>query len=263
MLKSLLYTALFLFCSVSAGFAMDGCGAGSCTDCHSLTLGEANELLAGVGQVKKVGAAPVSGLWLLELERDGKQGVVFLDFGKKNLIAGTVFPLAPKDTAGQGLRQPAPAKPPVTAVDVASIPLENSIVMGNPKGKKRLFVFTDPDCPFCGKLHAELKKLTAMDGELAVHVKMFPLKMHPKAYDKARVLLGARSPEMLDSAFAGATLPAPGEKDLKGPVDETIGLAEALGVDSTPTLVLPDGGLVVGFREAAALKEMMSGKGGK
>lgn len=260
MAKFLIYTALFLFWSASAGFAMDGCGAGSCTDCHSLTLGEASELLAGVGQVKKVEPAPVSGLWLLELERDGKQGAVFMDYGKKNLIAGTVFPLARKDPAGQEIRKPA-AKSPVTRVDVAAIPLEHSIVMGNPKGKKKLFVFTDPDCPFCGKLHAELKKLAAMDGELAVHVKMFPLKMHPKAYDKARVLLGARSPEMLDRAFAGAPLPAPGEKDPKGPVDETIRLAEALGIDSTPTLVLPDGRLVVGFREAAALKGLLaSGK---
>ncbi|HEX9022655.1 MAG TPA: DsbC family protein [Geobacteraceae bacterium] len=253
--KSLLYGLLMLLWTASGAFGMDGCGAGPCANCHSLTLKEANELLRGVGEVKKVQPAPVKGLWLLELQKDGRQGVVFMDYGKKNLVAGTVFPILPKIDA----RVPAGADAGVPRISVASISVENSIVLGNPQGKKRLFVFTDPDCPFCARMHAELKRLVAMDPEVAVFVKLFPLSMHPGAYDKAWAILDGNSRELLDKAFAGASLPKPGADKGKRAVDETIRVARQIGVDSTPTLVLADGRMIAGFRDAAALGRLLGG----
>ena len=101
MVKSLSYSVLILIWTASAAFAMNGCGAGPCASCHSLSLKEANELLHDVGEVKNVEPAPVKGLWRLEVARDGRQGFVFMDFGKKNLIAGTVFPIPPRIEAGK------------------------------------------------------------------------------------------------------------------------------------------------------------------
>jgi hypothetical protein len=40
-------------------------------------------------------------------------------------------------------------------VDPNRLPLENAIPMG--KGKRKLYVFTDPQCHFCSQLHEELK----------------------------------------------------------------------------------------------------------
>lgn len=142
-------------------------------------------------------------------------------------------------------------------VDINSLPIKNSVLLGNPNGKKRLFVFTDPDCPYCSKLHMELVKLMYMEPDLAIYVKMFPLKMHPGAYDKARVILGGDSSYQLNKAFAGEQLPPPTEKDRKEPVDETIKLGESLGISGTPTLVLPDGSILPGYREASEIKKML------
>jgi thiol:disulfide interchange protein DsbC len=90
---------------------------------------------------------------------------------------------------------------------------------------------------------------------------MFPLKMHPAAYDKARVILGAADPVyLLNKAFAGEQLPVPGPKDAKEPVDETIKLGESLGITATPTLVLPDGTIMPGFKEAGELKKLIGAK---
>ena len=143
-------------------------------------------------------------------------------------------------------------------INPAKLGAQNSLVLGNPYGKKKLFVFTDPECPFCGKLHAELKKLTATEPQLAVYIKLYPLKMHPKAYDKARVILGAKSLALLERSFAGGALPAPGPKDSRKPVDATIRFAEANGIHSTPTLVLSDGRVVTGFRDAASIKALLA-----
>jgi thiol:disulfide interchange protein DsbC len=54
-------------------------------------------------------------------------------------------------------------------------------------------------------------------------------------------------------------LPAATEKDRKEPVDETIKLGESLGITGTPTLVLPDGRIVSGYREADKIKKLING----
>jgi thiol:disulfide interchange protein DsbC len=235
----------------------EGCG-GSCDKCHTLTVQEANTILTGLGaEVKEVQPAAVKGLWKLTFAKEGQQGVAYLDFGKKYLVNGQIFDVAAKSLVDAPANQPKEA----TSVDPATIPLANSIVMGNPKGKKKLFVFTDPECPFCARLHGELKKLAAMEPDLAIYIKMLPLKIHPKAYDKARVILGAKgkSLQVLDKAFSGAKLPPPGAKDARKPVDDSIRFAESAGINMTPTLVLPDGRVMAGFKEAAALKELLAG----
>ena len=127
----------------------------------------------------------------------------------------------------------------------------------NPKGKKRLFVFTDPECPFCAKMHVELKKLTALEPDLAIFIKLYPLKMHPNAYDKSRVILNRKSLALLEKSFAGEKLPAPGARDAKKPVDDTMRFAESAGINSTPTLVLPDGRILPGFKDAAAMRKLL------
>lgn len=96
-----------------------------------------------------------------------------------------------------------------------------------------------------------------LEPDLAIYIKMFPLKMHPEAYSKSRVILGANSLELLEKAFSGEKMPEPGDKDLKTPVDETIKLAESLGIDGTPALLLPGGLLISGARDAASLQKLL------
>jgi thiol:disulfide interchange protein DsbC len=265
MSKHLIICVIVVLFACSASFAMDGCGDGKCAKCHTLTLEEANGLLRAVGKVNNIQLAPVNGLWRLELEKDGRRGVVFMDYGKKNLIAGTVFPLESDKVSRQETeskdKRPAPSANRIAQPDALSIPLENSIIIGNLAGHKKLFVFTDPDCPFCARMHAELKKLALLEPDLAIYVKMFPLKMHPGAYDKARVIIGGGSPELLDRAFAGAALTPPGAEYGKKAVDETIMLGESLGIHSTPTLVLPDGRVMPGYKRAPDLKNLLATSG--
>lgn len=230
----------------------DGCG-GDCASCHALTQPEASVLLKEVGSVKEVKPAPVRGLWEVVMEREGRRGVVYLDYGKKHLIAGQVFDIAIQTQAGEA-SQP---KKPLERLRPEMLSTKNTLVMGNPRGKKRLFVFTDPECPFCAKMHVELKKLAAMEPDLAIYIKLFPLKMHPHAYDKARVILGARSLALLEKSFAGGKLPEPGPKDSKKPVEETMRYAESVGINSTPTLVLPDGRILAGLKDAKAVQQLL------
>lgn len=260
---------LFVSASVYAA-SEEGCGDSTsaahsldCSRCHTLTTQDAGRLMAGLGEVKGVRHSPVKGLYEVTVENSGKLGIAYVDYSKKHVLSGQIFSAETRKpvNAEQGATAPSPTQ---RKVDINNLPVKNSIVLGNPDGKKKLFVFTDPDCPFCAKLHHELIKLIYMEPDLAIYVKMFPLKMHPNAYDKARVILGAADPVyMLNKAFAGEQLPVPGERDSKEPVDATIKLAESLGMNGTPMLVLPDGRIVSGFREADRIKKLLAGESEK
>lgn len=248
------YLAVFMLCcGLAAAFAGHACAEGV-AGCRPPTLAEANAILADVGTVKRIEASPVDGLWLLELEKDGRKGVVFMDCARKNLIAGTIFPI----TWEMSARANAAPYARRERVDVAALTLKDSIVLGNPNGARRIFVFTDPDCPFCRKLHGELKRLAALEPDLAIYVKMFPLSIHPAAYDRARAILAAGTSDALDRAFGGLPLPPVQPGEGRSAVDETVKLAASLGITATPALVLPDGRLITGFRDADAIMKLLS-----
>jgi thiol:disulfide interchange protein DsbC len=246
--------AVALVTATLPSFAMSGGGCGGdCASCHSITVNEADSLLKGIGKVTAVKPAPVRGLYEVTFEQQGNTGVAYLDYGKKHIIAGQAYDIASMQPVGGN----APTAKQQERLDPTTLSSTDALVMGNPNGKKKLFVFTDPECPYCAKAHGEFKKLAALEPDLAIYIKLFPLKMHPKAYDKARVILAANSLELLEDSFAGKALPAAGETTPKKPVDETIHFAGAAGINSTPTLVLADGRIVPGFKDAAAMRQLL------
>lgn len=227
----------------------------NCAACHTLSKAEAETLLNHFGEVKDVRPAPVKGLFEVTIRQGNRQMAAYVDFGKKLILAGPIYAIATRK-----MISPLPAEVPVklSKTQMDRIRLEDSIIMGNRNGRKRLFVFTDPDCGYCKRMYGELKRLAAMEPDLAICIKMYPLKMHRGAFDKARAILAARSLDILDEAFAGGKLPAAGEKASREPVDATIRLAESLGIRGTPALVFPDGELIIGFRNAENMHALLT-----
>ncbi|NOQ47526.1 MAG: thioredoxin fold domain-containing protein [Desulfobulbaceae bacterium] len=91
-------------------------------------------------------------------------------------------------------------------------------------------------------------------------IKMFPLAMHPDAYDKAKTIICAktggsndRASILLGDSLAGKSLPAPNcETDQ---VDKNIALAKELYISSTPTLIIPDGRVLPDYTKADKIIE--------
>ncbi len=256
---SIATATVIILLSSSLAMAKEGCG-GDCTSCHTLTPQEATGFLKKVGRtVTSVKHSPARGLFELLVEREGKKGILFMDYGKKHLIQGAVFDL---DQLEQVIAHKSefPQPKQITSVDVKTIPIQHAVVMGNPKGAKKLYVFTDPDCPYCRKGHAELKKLAEIAPDVAIHIMLFPLPMHPDAYDKSRSVYETKSLELLDKAFDGKDVPKPTKESSKIALDEIAKFASASGISGTPTMILPDGTVQVGMRDAETLKRSLEGK---
>ncbi|MBZ0157423.1 MAG: thioredoxin fold domain-containing protein [Alphaproteobacteria bacterium] len=100
-----------------------------------------------------------------------------------------------------------------------------------------------------------MKQVVKERPDITFYIKMYPLKSHPGAYEKAKAIVCEKSLALLEDAFAGKTLPK--AKCTTSVLEENSRLAEKLGIASTPTLVLSDGRVVPGYRDAKTLKEMI------
>jgi thiol:disulfide interchange protein DsbC len=100
-----------------------------------------------------------------------------------------------------------------------------------------------------------MKKVIEKRKDIAFYIKMFPLKMHPGAYEKAKAIVCEKSLSLLDDAFEKKQLPKP--KCETTVIDENVKLGEKLGISGAPTLIMPDGRVIQGYREAAAIIELV------
>jgi thioredoxin-related protein len=135
---------------------------------------------------------------------------------------------------------------------------EHTLVMGNAAAQKKAVVFTDPDCPYCLKLHTELKKIVAQRNDVAFYIKLFPLVMHKDAYWKSKSILCSSSLQMLEDNFEKKPIPA--QDCNSDAVDKTIELAKSLGINGVPTVIFPDGRRQTGYVPSDAIMAYFDGQ---
>lgn len=255
-------TAVILWALLLLGFAPVGVRAfqkepgpvKECRECHTLTPGEAGKIFGeAADNVVAVLPGPFPGIWEVDVRKGGKTYPLYLDYSGRYLFNGQVIRMSDRKNL-TGLRYT-----DLNRVDVSSIPLEDAVVIGNRGAKKRVFVFDDPDCPWCRRLHGEIKQVVARDPEVAFFLRVYSRNHDPATVRKALSIVCGKenAAKLLDDAFAGKELPPPPPTCRTNAVEETARLAERLGIDGTPAIVLPDGRLIGGYVQADALLELL------
>ena len=242
----------FLMPFSSHAFSGEGCG-GDCIQCHKLEKKDAEDILkklAPAGAVTEVKRSPIGGLWQVDVEVNGQKGIFYVDFAKKNIVLGQRIQIMPIADIGK----PVPEK----KIDFSKLPLKEAIVLGPRKAEKKVAVFTDPDCPYCRKLHDEMKQLLSKRKDVAFYIFLRPLPMHKEAYKKAQAVLCEKSLTLLDDAFSGKPLPEPTCSGAQ--VDKNNALADSLEFGGTPTMVRFDGGVLPGYLPADQLSAWIDNK---
>ncbi|MBQ0724421.1 MAG: DsbC family protein [Cycloclasticus sp.] len=113
-----------------------------------------------------------------------------------------------------------------------------------------LTIFSDIDCGYCRKLHADLKSYN--DAGISVRYLLFPRSgPNTESYHKAVSVWCAsdRNQALTDAKLNDKVV----SKTCDSPIDENIQLAQAFAVNGTPTMIADDGTLVPGFVPANEL----------
>ncbi|MFN2308894.1 MAG: thioredoxin fold domain-containing protein [Gammaproteobacteria bacterium] len=198
-------------------------------------------------QPDQIRPAPVAGL--LEVTY-GPQLFYVSDDGRY-LVQGHVFDVrtqADLTEARQGeLRTAA----------VAGLGADKMVIFAAAKPKHTITVFTDIDCGYCRKLHAEIQEANALG--ITVRYLFYPRSgPNTESYFKAESVWCSKDRQQaMTDAKAGKELP---RKTCDNPIDAHLRLVRDFGLQGTPAILLEDGRLIPGYVPAKQLLAMLEGK---
>lgn len=128
----------------------------------------------------------------------------------------------------------------------------DQVIEFSPKDAKYVVtVFTDIDCGYCRKLHSEMQQYN--DAGIAIRYLFFPRSgpNTPSFQEAKSVWCSGDRREALTQAKRGVPVKAP--TNCPNPVQQHYEAGESIGVNATPTMILPDGEVVRGYVRAAPL----------
>jgi thiol:disulfide interchange protein DsbC len=140
-------------------------------------------------------------------------------------------------------------------LDFSKLPLNKAIKTVKGNGKRIVAVFSDPECPYCKRLEAELGKVT----DVTIYTFLYPLDgLHPEARAKAEAVWCSK-----DQSAAWQTLLLKGKtpegvKPCATPIDDIASLASELGIQGTPYLITKDGRTMPGSADSARLNNFIN-----
>lgn len=127
---------------------------------------------------------------------------------------------------------------------LAKLDEKDMIIFGPQRAKYTITVFTDIDCGYCRKMHAEMEKYN--DLGIRVRYLSFPRGgIGSKSYDDAvNVWCAADRQKAMTKAKQGQEIPT---KTCANPVKAEFELGQQLGVQGTPSIFLESGQNLPGY----------------
>jgi len=203
--------------------------------------------------VSKIKPSPVSGLYEILIPPnvyyttlDGEyllQGKLYNVKEKRNLTKQSLMSME-EEMAGFRLKQ------------INSIQQDTMIIFPADKEKHSITVFTDIDCTFCRKLHSDIQKYN----DLGITVRYLSFPRQPegsKTFDKS-VSVWCADDRRLAMTRAKQGKPIENRK-CKNPVASHLAVGNQLGINSTPTIILPDGTALPGYQPAPHMLSILEG----
>ena len=141
----------------------------------------------------------------------------------------------------------------LTAIKFDTLPLDLAIKTVRGSGKRKVAIFSDPDCPYCKRLEKEMANVT----DVTIYTFLYPLvSLHPGAMEKAKSVWCStdRSKTWYDYMLRNV---APPPKTCDTPIDTIVQLGQKHKINGTPTLIFADGHMVPGAIAADRMEKLL------
>ncbi|GJC32017.1 thiol:disulfide interchange protein [Acinetobacter sp. KAM398] len=170
--------------------------------------------------------------------------VVYLNEDAQHILAGSMIRLKDQHNLTKDLLIQQ------NSVDWKKLPLQDAIKSVRGTGKRQIAIFSDPNCPYCKQLEAELKKLN----NITIYTFILPLKAHSVAPSKQ--VYCEKNPALAwENLITKAQLPT-SQSSCANPVERNMALAHRLGVSGTPAIIFSNGFKVMGAYPAAQIEQI-------
>ena len=253
---SFLSRRTFFSSLVIAAFALINCSFAQSADESSEITAIKQLLLTTQPQmeIEAVSKSPAAGLY--EVTINGGQ-TIYVTSDARFFIPGDLY-----EAQSDGLVNLGEGKRNLIRKEKIDALNEADMIVYAPAGERKatLTVFTDVDCPYCRKLHAEVEALNEMG--IAVRYLAFPRTgLNTETHFKMISTWCADDRKaMMTSAKRGGEVP---KADCENPIASQYQLGREVGVTGTPALVFEDGTMLPGYVPAATLGSYLLDKPGQ
>jgi thiol:disulfide interchange protein DsbC len=212
--------------------------AGACAQAGDTSFEAARgKVIAAMPTLKAENITPSASPELLQIQRGSDFGYVTKD--GRYFIHGDMVDLATKEEVTENLRN-------VARLAVLKPFGPDEVIEFAPKDPKFMVtVFTDVDCGYCRRLHSQIGEYEASG--IGIRYMFYPRSgPNTESFTKAeQVWCSADRKAALTMAKQGG--PLMGNANCPNPIQKQYDAGEALGINATPMLVLPDGEIVRGY----------------
>lgn len=192
-----------------------------------------SERLPNLPKIDEVSKTPVPGLYEVRIGQE----ILYADEQGNHLIQGNLI-----DTKTRAdLTEARLAK--LSAIDFASLPLKDAVVIKQGNGTRRMAVFGDPNCGYCKRFERDLAKLQ----DVTIYNFLYPI-LGPDSNTKSKDIWCAQDSAKAWRAWMvdGVTPPKSTDKCDTTALERNLEFGKKHRVQGTPAAVFEDGSRVPG-----------------
>ena len=195
----------------------------------------------GVGKIEHIVKTPYAGLYEVVI---GDQ-LLYTDEHGEYIFDGSVIEAKSRRDLSEERRRV------LFAIDFDKLPLELAVKKVKGNGKRKLAIFTDPNCIYCRKLEKELSGVS----DVTLYLFMYPI--FPGSAEIVRNVLCSKDPvKAWDDWMQREVRPAKAVCNTQ--TDKVMALGQKLHVNGTPNLIFGNGIQAPGFLPMQELEKNLN-----
>ena len=191
-----------------------------------------------------IGETPIKKIYTVQVG----DGLVYTDENARYFFVGNLVDFKNKENLTAKQEQE------LNKIDVSKLPLDQAIKHVKGNGERIMYVFSDPDCPYCKKLE---QAMTSIDN-VTIYLFLYPVRnLHPNAETAAQqIWCSSNRYEAWEDYMINAQSPD-SSNHCENPIEKNIQLGRTLKVAGTPTIFLKDGQRITGGRDADEIEALL------
>ncbi len=195
----------------------------------------------GIGKIEHIVKTPYAGLYEVVI---GDQ-LLYTDDQGQYIFDGSVIDAKNRRDLSEERRRV------LFAIDFDKLPLDLAVKEVKGNGKRKLAIFTDPNCPYCKRLEKELNGVS----DVTLYLFMYPI--FPGSSEIVRNVLCSKDPVKAWNEWMLKEI-SPAKAVCKTQTDKVMALGQKLRVNGTPNLIFGNGIQAPGFLPQQELEKNLN-----
>lgn len=181
-------------------------------------------------KVERISRVPGSSLYEVTLRGPNGPQLFYVDEKARVIVVGQVL------DGRTGLNLTEERLRRLNAIEWASLPFADAITTTRGSGRRKIAVFSDPNCPYCKRFEKDLARLD----DITVHIFLFPV-IRPESVPLTKSVWCSRDRASAWNDLMLRDIEPTAAPDCATPVEKLVALGRSLGASSTPTWFVETG----------------------